>query len=270
MTRASWDQRIARAETLAERHPFAAEVLRFYKELACFQKTLYASPKARAVYAVNRGAGAPPDRPDLPFLLSKFSPLLRLATKVGPAPLARFASELEQETDEKRADLLVTFWKADHDAEAGFDPGCSFFARALLQPYAEYVAESGATEAGNAGLSTCPFCRRRPVVAVLRPEGEGGKRSLVCSLCATEWGYRRVVCPACGEENPDQLSVYTAREFGHLRVEACDTCHTYLKAVDLTKDGFALPVVDELATTPLDLWAQGQGYRKLQLNVVGM
>ena len=26
--------------------------------------------------------------------------------------------------------------------------------------------------------------------------GDGGKRSLICSLCATEWDFRRIVCPA--------------------------------------------------------------------------
>jgi formate dehydrogenase maturation protein FdhE len=40
--------------------------------------------------------------------------------------------------------------------------------------------------------------------------------------------------------------------------------------VDLTKNGHADPVVDEIASSPLDLWAQEHGYSKLELNVVGM
>jgi len=271
MTRTSWDQRIARAEGLAQRYHFAADVLRFYQELAGFQKTIYASWKLPGgAPAANRAAGVLTDLPDLTLLLPKFSTLLCVAQKAGPAALAQFAAELGQEGEEQRGNLLVTYWKADNGSETGFHLGRTFFARALLQPYAEHLAEQNPTEGVDSERSTCPLCRRRPVVAVLRPEGDGGKRSLVCSLCATEWAYRRIVCPACGEENPDKLSVYTAREFEHLRIEACETCKTYLKAVDLTKDGFAVPVVDELATTPLDLWAQGQGYRKLQLNVLGM
>jgi FdhE protein len=53
-------------------------------------------------------------------------------------------------------------------------------------------------------------------------------------------------------------------------VEACDTCRHYIKTVDLTKDGHAVPVVDELATMPLNLWAQQHGYVKLQANLLGI
>jgi formate dehydrogenase maturation protein FdhE len=40
--------------------------------------------------------------------------------------------------------------------------------------------------------------------------------------------------------------------------------------VDLSKDGHAVPLVDELAAIPLDLWAHEKGYSKLQLNLLGM
>jgi FdhE protein len=104
----------------------------------------------------------------------------------------------------------------------------------------------------------------------LRPLGDGAKRSLICSLCATEWEYRRIVCPACGEENVDKLPVYVAAELPHIRVEACDTCHRYIKTIDLTKDGRAVPVVDELAAIPLSLWAAEKGYEKLSSNLLGI
>src|SRR3979490_349064 len=41
MNRSKWDQRIERAGGLAAEHPFAAEVLQFYKRMAMFQKGLY-------------------------------------------------------------------------------------------------------------------------------------------------------------------------------------------------------------------------------------
>ncbi len=50
----------------------------------------------------------------------------------------------------------------------------------------------------------------------------------------------------------------------------CDTCKQYLKTIDLTKNGLADTVVDEIAAAPLDLWAREQGYSKLELNLVGM
>ena len=53
-------------------------------------------------------------------------------------------------------------------------------------------------------------------------------------------------------------------------MDVCDTCHFYLKSVDLTKTGLAVPIVDELATLSLDLWAREKGYEKLQMNMLGI
>ena len=144
----------------------------------------------------------------------------------------------------------------------------SFYARVLAQAEAEERAHAAEVKPGVQPL--CPFCGEKPVAAVLRPEGEGGKRYLLCSLCFTEWEFRRLLCPSCGEEDKDKLPVYTAEEFPHVRVEACDSCHVYLKAIDLTKNGLAVPEVDELASVALDLWAAEHGYTKLQTNLFGL
>lgn len=66
------------------------------------------------------------------------------------------------------------------------------------------------------------------------------------------------------------MAFYSAPEIPHVRIDVCETCHTYLKGVDLTKTGLAIPIVDELAALPLDLWAREKGYRKLQSNIVGI
>jgi hypothetical protein len=137
-----------------------------------------------------------------------------------------------------------------------------FFRRVLMQPYSRKPAE----ESG----STCPSCGSKPLVGVLRGEGDGAKRALLCSLCGLEWPYRRVICPNCGEEDKEKLPVYLAAQIDYVRVEACDTCHTYLKSVDLTKDGFAIPEVDEIATVTLNLWADEHGYAKIETNLLGM
>ena len=150
------------------------------------------------------------------------------------------------------------------------EPAEALLSWIFLQPYAEYLADHTDWTAPSGTPSVCPLCGGKPQVGALRPEGDGGKRSLICSLCATEWNYRRIVCPACGEEDVHKLAVYTAKEFGHVRVEACDACHSYIKTVDLTKDGHAVPVVDELATIPLNLWATEHGYLKLQNNFLGI
>jgi FdhE protein len=146
------------------------------------------------------------------------------------------------------------------------EPAESFIARVLRRAEAVDTAAPNQIPVGKT-CNTCPFCGERPVAAVLRPEGEGGKRYLLCSLCLTEWEFRRMLCPNCGEENHEKLPVYTTKELPHVRVEACDSCRHYLKAIDLTVDGLAVPEVDEIAAIALDLWAAENGYTKLAPNL---
>ena len=110
----------------------------------------------------------------------------------------------------------------------------------------------------------------QPLCSVLRPEGDGGKRSLVCAVCFTDWEFNRIRCPNCGEEDERKLPVHTAEQIGWVRVEACDSCRSYLKSIDLTKNGLAVPEVDEVAAVALDVWAAEQGYSKLCPNLFGL
>jgi len=141
---------------------------------------------------------------------------------------------------------------------------------AFLQPYAEYLADYSLHPPLHATPSLCPLCGSKPQVGALRPEGDGGKRSLICSVCSTEWNFRRLVCPGCGEEKKENLPVFIAEGFDYVRIDACDSCKTYIKSIDMTKDGRAVPVVDELATTSLNLWAQEKNYQKFELNLFGV
>ena len=67
-----------------------------------------------------------------------------------------------------------------------------------------------------------------------------------------------------------RLCVYTAQRFEYVRVEACETCRSYLKTIDLTKNGLALPEVDDLASIPLTLWAEDNSYEAIAGNVLGV
>jgi len=107
------------------------------------------------------------------------------------------------------------------------------------------------------------------VTGVLRIEGDGGKRFLLCAFCGTEWEFRRIYCAFCGESREQSLPVFVAEKFPHIRVEACDTCRHCIRSVDLTKDGHAIPVVDDLAAIPLALWADEYGYQRIQGNLLG-
>lgn len=247
----AYDARIARTGTLAARHPSSASLLRFYSELARFQAPIFTDFQSK-------GATDPH------CLLEYFPDLVKLVSRSGTNVLADFAAANLQNPD-AQWELLSAAW----GGQQALDPAGRFFARVLLQPFAEYLA-SRADLPSSAAEPACPFCHARPVAGVLRGEGDGGKRWLLCSLCFTEWQFRRVLCPGCGEENKDKLPIYTAAEFPAARVDACDTCGTYLKSIDLTKDGHGIPMVDEIATVALNIWAEEHGYVKLETNVLGM
>jgi FdhE protein len=232
--RGEYDARIARAQHLIKKFPASAGLLDFYIKLATLQKEIYAGLPSRSPSA-------------------HLSALIEIVKSHGPAPLVLYAStELNRDQRERIPE----------------DPQSLFFARVLDQPEAEYQAAHHSAALTSA--PTCPQCASKPVAAVLRGEGDGAKRSLLCSLCSTEWPFRRVLCPNCAEEDKDRLPIYTAAGIDHVRVEACDTCRTYIKSINLTKEGFAVPEVDELATVALDVWADDNGYTKLEPNILGM
>ena len=256
MNRSSWDRRIERADTLAAAYPFAGEVLQFYKRIAMFQKELHSHLHQEDL--------------DLYLLLPRFAEFLATVETCAPEPIAEFARDLNAQGTERWQMLLTSFWRTAPDFQPASDEPEALLAWIFLQPQAEYLAEHNGNHARAETLAVCPFCSGKPIVGVLRPAGDGAKRSLICAMCATEWTYGRIICPACGEEAVEKLAIYTATQFDYIRVEACDTCRHYIKTVDLTKNGHAVPVVDELATMPLNLWAQQKGYVKLQRNLLGI
>lgn len=279
MTQGGWDRRIQRATQLASVYPFAAEGLRFYARVTSFQRSLYAdfqhtladSPEISPVVHLRR-------KLNVFALLPKFSGFLQVVEQIAPLPLSNAASELKDAGSASWGRVVEAFWNnktgspASEDYAEGTpvkDRSERLLAWIFLQAYAELLANSDRPGISHGSPTTCPVCGSKPVVGVLRPEGDGARKSLICMLCATEWNFRRVYCPSCGEEREPFMAHYLASEIPHVRADVCDTCHTYLKTVDLTKVGLAVPVVDELATIPLDLWAAQHGYKKLQTNILG-
>ena len=266
MSAPEWDKRIDRAGELADEYQFAAEVLGFYREVARFQKKVYEKATSHAP-AERRPLR---EQIDLVLPVETLPALFKVVEKHGPTKLVEAGRSLRGRGREH--------WREFFDACVRGSTGnghngadvAQFFARACLQPYAEYLAEhSGVQLAGYSG-QLCPLCDGKPQLGVLRPEGHGARRSLLCSFCLLEWEFRRVVCPTCGEEEFEKLPRYSAESFPHMKVEACDTCKTYIKTVDLSTNGLAVPLVDEIAAAPLDLWARERGYSKIEPNLMGL
>ena len=264
MTISPWQRRIRRAEELARQYAFAAEILGFYVHVARFQEDLH-----RQVSSLLPQTAAPVGRElthaELSAFSSRFASFLSLAEAHGPKALAELSRELRGRGADFWSQLLQASWTAHSPSDAQ-----EILAQLFLQPYAESLRSRATLLSRSTAYALCPFCDRKPSFGVLRQMGDGGARSMICSFCAAEWEFRRIVCPGCGEENDKKLAVFTAAEFDYIRVECCDTCKTYTKSIDLTKNGQAEPLVDELASAPLDLWARERGYAKLHSNLLGL
>ena len=246
-------------------YAFAAEILRFYSVLARQQSRISDDLRERHGEPLFRAEGNGKDLS--PVANEKFIEFLQTLEEQAPAQVAQRAGELRNGQAEVREHLLHNYWEGTHSQQQEIE---QFIARAFLQPYAEALRSHSQPQNSLHTPTLCPFCGRRPGLGTLRPLGEGGQRFLICSFCEAEWPFRRIFCPGCGEEDHHKLPVYQADEIKHVRVDACDSCKTYLKTVDLTRNGLAEPVVDEIAAIPLDLWAREQGYVKLQLNLMQM
>ena len=284
MIHPKWDRRIRRAIELTSAYPFAVEGLLFYERVTTFQKGFYAQIQKALADSPDASVGRLlRDELDMFLLLPKFPRFLSVIQQVAPAPLAQAAAALARKGPREWQHLIEGFWHGEletsmdtgeTDAEPSSDaheavPAERLLAWIFLQPYAEYLADHRETATVDGTPLTCPLCGGKPIVGVLRTAGDGAKKSLICMLCAYEWAFRRIYCPACGEEREPQMAFYSAPEIPHVRVDVCDTCHNYLKSIDLTTAGLAVPIVDELATIPLDLWARKHGYKKLQINLLG-
>lgn len=105
----------------------------------------------------------------------------------------------------------------------------------------------------------CPVCGSRPHGSFLRTKE--GKRFLQCSLCRKEWQFSRTTCPACGQEDPRELSVFFHEDVKYERAELCNKCGHYILSVDtreLADD--TPPELYLLCMTPLDLVMQEKGH----------
>jgi formate dehydrogenase maturation protein FdhE len=258
-----WKAGIKRSEQLAAQSMAAREILTFYNSLLGAQLEIYEFLRGRRGWLPCGKLEL-----DLTQLRAIMPRLLMIVEINGPELLATEAGHLLRASESEIDRLLLDYW---HDPSEN-----QFFAKAYLQPYARWLVESGAKPVDRGVelvANRCPYCGGKPQLSLLRSvEGsqESGVRNLLCSMCLSTWPFRRVVCVHCDEERPAKLGYFTAAEFDHVRVEACDNCKHYIKGIDLTRFGLAVPLVDEVAAAPLDLWAREQGYTKIELNLVGL
>ena len=256
----SWTARIARADALSAGSDSSAALVRFYGRLLRGQQHVNAGLVARPPTGIEDG---------IERVIDTATPLLQAVAEHGPDPLRATAKEMEHGSRAQLRDVLLEYWQSRSDR--------LFFAKALLQPYAEWLVRDrrdvllGVPAAGD---DRCPNCGGPPQLSIIEGSpataGGGSSRLLQCATCLTAWPFRRVHCPSCGNEDERRLGYYDAPAFPHVRVDACEACGRYLKTIDLGRRGVAVPLVDEIASAPLDVWAAERGYVKLELNLIGL
>ena len=255
-----WEDRRRRARALADRYPHAGEVLRLYQALVDVQESIY-----------DLALEQPPAPESLPaFLVERTLPsVLEVTVAAGPERLAGTAVGRFHSAD---LDELVGRWLRLEE-QSLVD---RYLVRAASSPVFEALGAdfARATCSGRAPGAACPHCGGPPQLSWSALSGEAlvtGPRYLLCARCHGGWGHNRMTCAGCGETRGSQLPVYGEGDrFPQAAIEGCKTCNTYMLHVDLRRDAAAVPLVDELALAPLDLYARDRGLAKFIPNLVGL
>jgi len=198
-------------------------------------------------------------------LLRAAHPVLRQAER-GPPALAEAARmRLDDDPDTARSRLRI-YWEGGPEARE------DFLSRAILQPWVRILAVEHRPPDRPKRDGACPFCAGLPWMVTRRTEQDshGAQRNLCCALCGGEWPFLRIRCPGCGEDDPEKLPNFHDEARGAVRIEACDTCKRYVKSIDLTLDARPIAEVDDLVTVALDLWAQAEGYTRIEPGLAGI
>jgi FdhE protein len=197
-----------------------------------------------------------------------FLALLKIAERRSPGETKEMARKII-EGEIKFNDLIYESFNplpqeeetaAYEERENSFDL-VELFIEESLRPALEKVVAAHGERVSKSEWSEgyCPICGREPKIGEIRDDE--GTRYLFCNQCGFEWGYRRIKCPFCGNEEQRTLAYFTIEEDDRYRVDVCNECKRYLKIVDFrnTKEKADMDVED-IATLHLDMLANDEGY----------
>jgi FdhE protein len=278
-------ERRGRTRDLLGRYSFARELLDFYGALLGVQEQAYdearsAKPAARDLVAYVAEMVVPS--------------VVDVSIAAGPRKLREAVALRVDRTDPRE---LVAAWIGSEE-QVLVD---RYLARASVGPVLEALgSEVAAACIGVRDARHCPTCGGPPQLSYFALPSEdlaAGGRFLLCARCQGSWGYARMTCPRCGEDSSSRLPIFNEEGtvsgergsvvrglegrlgdrgkaentavFPHVRIEACETCRSYLLSIDLLAEPGAIPLVDEMSALPLDLYAREKGFTKITPNLMG-
>jgi FdhE protein len=284
--------RVARAEprqatelkALRERHPELADAVNMHLELFELERRVQVRiplPLLNLgddVLARHAASGQPLLRfEDIPIELTDLRLMVRQAADV----LRRFGAldeadhrEIEQLGRDAKLLTVANAWYRSAAAPrtasvtplassvSGEAPPAGMLGEVLAQAMRPFLSRCAEALQPRPELSQwahpyCALCGGEPDFAVI---ATGGERQLCCSRCTLRWTADPVACPYCSNSDRTRLTSFATPD-GVYRVYGCDLCRRYLKACDSRRATRpVMPVVDSVATLPLDAAAQERGY----------
>jgi hypothetical protein len=203
----------------------------------------------------------PVDWSDVRFLLRATAAAMRTHDALDDQDFRR-AEALAREAD--RLPIVVRSWyEAPREGAPPVAPdgaGLEAVIQQVMRPFLTRAADAVMARSDLAGWTrgTCPLCGGEPDLAVITPAAE---RLLICGRCAARWRFAQLTCPFCLNADRSRITSFASRD-GQYRLYACDVCQRYLKAYDARRASRpVMPVVDGVATLPLDAAAIQRGYR---------
>ena len=226
---AAFERRAARAEALADASEAAEEPLRFAAGLYRAQGSLAAAHRAHARRAATHGrltrttpnASSRPEASCLGFAAS---------TVRASSPSRRGRGAREDRSRGTRR--LLAWWDGDRSCHRGLS-----LARAAA-PLRRGPAPTSRSPRTGSAAGHCPFCGGAPVdrrpprgspTATARAASRSAARCVVASGSSTG-SLRPLRRGGSGE-----AARVPERHLPAARIEACETCHRYVKSIDLTR-----------------------------------
>lgn len=203
----------------------------------------------------------PVDWSDMRFLLRGTATAMRNHDALDDADYRR--AEALARDSERLPGIVRTWYESVRPGAPPVSPEAVGLESVLQQAMRPFLTRAGdavmaRSDLGGWNRGNCPLCGGEPDLAVITAAAD---RLLICGRCAARWRFEQLTCPFCLNNDRSRITSFASRD-GQYRLSACGVCERYLKAYDARRASRpVMPVVDSVATLPLDAAAIQKGFR---------